>query len=263
VNGCGESLPPLSDYSKSGPFATTTIDSTGPSSAYTVVQPMPLGQNGFKHPVAMWGNGITTTPSLYPTLLGLIASQGIVVIASNSTSVQPSDMTSGLDWMIAQNTTSGPYQGMLDTQCLISIGYSLGGGGAVTAGSHANVVTTVSFHGVQGSSNALKTPLLLFTSTTDTFVTASGFVTPTYDASVVQTFYATLGAAGDPSNEGHLLPVSPSYPEYAPEMAWLRLWVFGDKGGMNYFWGASATLCQAPWTCESKEPGGASQMSGF
>ncbi len=177
--------------------------------------------------------------------------------------VTAADMTGGLDWMVQQNTATGSYQGKLDTSCLVTIGYSLGGGAAVTSGSHANVVTTVSFHGVQGSSNTLHAPLLLFTSTTDTFVTASGFVTPTYNASVVQTFYATLTAAGDPSNAGHLLPVSSTDPEYAPAIAWLRLWVYGDQGAKSYFWGSSATLCQSPWTCESKEPGGASQMSGF
>jgi hypothetical protein len=263
TNGCGETLPALSDYTQNGPFSTTTINNTGPDGGYTVVQPMPLGMNGFKHPVAMWGNGITTTPALYPTLLNRIASNGIVVVASNSTSVMPSDMTGGLDWMVAQNGSSGAYKDMLDTKCLISIGYSLGGGGAVTAGSHPDVVTTVSFHGVQGNSAALKTPLLLFTSTTDTFVVPATFVTPTYNASVVQTFYATLTDAGDPSNAGHLLPVSATDPEYAPALAWLRLWVYGDQGGKHYFYGSSATLCQAPWTCESKEPGGMSQMSGF
>jgi hypothetical protein len=261
--GCGETLPALTDYTKSGPFATMTVDSTGPDGGYTAVQPSTLGQNGFKHPVATWGNGITTTPSLYPTLLNLIASNGIVVIASNSSSVTTADMTGGLDWMLQQNTASGPYQGKLDTSCLIAIGYSLGGGGAVGAGAHPDIVTTVSFHGVTGNSAALKTPLLLFTSTTDTFVTPSGFVTPTYNASVVQTFYATLTDAGDPSNSGHLLPVSPTDPEYAPAMAWLRLWVFGDQGGKDYFYGANAKLCESPWTCQSKEPGGASMMSGF
>jgi hypothetical protein len=253
----------LSDYTQNGPFAATTLNNTGPDGGYTVVQPMTLGQNGFKHPIATWGNGITTTPSLYPTLLNRIASNGIVVIASNSTSVTTADMTGGLDWMIQQNGASGPYQGVLDTKCLVAIGYSLGGGGAVGAGAHADIVTTVSFHGVTGNSAALKTPLLLFTSTTDTFVTPSGFVTPTYNASVVQTFYATLSAAGDPSNLGHLLPVSSTDPEYAPAMAWLRLWVYGDQGGRSYFFGPNATLCKSPWTCESKEPGAASQMSGF
>ncbi len=261
--GCGETLPPLSDYTQNGPFSTTTVNNSGPDGGYTVVEPMPLGQNGFKHPIAMWGNGITTTPALYPTLLNRLASNGIVVIASNSTMVTAADMTGGLDWMIAQNTASGSHQGKLDTKCLVSIGYSLGGGGAVTAGSHPDVVTTVSFHGVQGDSASLKTPLLLFTSATDTFVVPATFVTPTYNASVVKTFYATLTAAGDPSDEGHLLPVSPTDPEYAPAMAWLRLWLYGDQGGMHYFDGPNATLCQAPWTCETKEPGGASTMSGF
>ena len=265
--GCGETLPAVTDYSKSGPFATTTVDNTGPDGGYTVVQPTTLGQNGFKHPVATWGNGITTTPSYYPTLLNLIASNGIVVVASNSSSVTSDDMTGGLDWMIQQNAASGAYQGNLDTSCLVAIGYSLGGGGAVGAGAHPNIVTTVSFHGVTGNSAALKTPLLLFTSTTDTFVTPSGFVTPTYNASAVQTFYATLTDAGDPSNLGHLLPVSildPTDPEYAPAMAWLRLWVYGDQGGRDYFWGSSALLCQAPdWQCQSQIPPGASTTSGF
>ena len=67
--GCGETLPALTDYTQNGPFATTTIANTGPDGGYTAVQPTTLGQNGFKHPVATWGNGITTTPSIYPTLL--------------------------------------------------------------------------------------------------------------------------------------------------------------------------------------------------
>ena len=73
----------------------------------------------------------------------------------------------------------------------------------------------------------------------------------------------SLTAAGDPSNSGHLLPVSPTDPEYAPAVAWLRWWVYGDQGGRTYFEGANATLCQAPWTCQTKMPGGAVKMSGF
>jgi hypothetical protein len=158
------------------------------------------------------------------------------------------------------------YQGKIDTHCLVAIGYSLGGGAAVGAGAHANIVTTVSFHGVTGNSAALKTPLLLFTSQTDNFVTASGFVTPTFQASAAQTFYATLTTAGDPSNLGHLLPVSildPNDPEYAPAIAWLRLWVYGDQGGRDYFYGSDANLCKAPWTCQSKPAGGMAKMGGF
>ncbi len=251
--GCGETLPPMSDYSQAGPFQTTTMDGTGPGGSYTVVQPATLGENGFKHPIATWGNGITTTPQLYPGLLSAVASQGIVVVASDSTTVAASDLTSGLDWMVQQNTTTGPYQGKLDTNCLVTIGYSLGGGAAVTAGSHDHVVTTISFHGVTGASSMLHAPLLLFTSTTDTFVVADTFVTPTYDMSTVPTFYATLGASGDPSNLGHLIPIGDAGPERAPAIAWLRLWVYGDQNARSYFYGSDAILCKDPWTnCQSK-----------
>jgi hypothetical protein len=244
TNGCGQTLPAVSDYGAMGPFKTTTLNNTGPDGTYTLIRPTTLGENGFKHPVATWGNGITTTPSLYPVLLSTIASQGIVIIASNSTSVTTQMMTTGLDWMVAQNAASGDYQGKLDTKCLISIGYSLGGGAAVTTGGHADVVTTVSFHGLTGASDTLHGPLLLFTSTQDTFVSAAQFVTPTFNRSTVQTFYATLTGAGD---AGHLTPINDAGPERAPAIAWLRLWVYGDQAAKKYFYGDDCILCKDPW----------------
>jgi hypothetical protein len=253
--GCGGTLPPLTDYTQNGPYTTMTTRDTGPDGGYTIIQPTPLGKDGFKSPIAMWGNGITTTPALYPTTLGQIASNGFVVIASQSTAVTTGDMNGGMDWMIAQNAASGAFQGKLNTTCLVSIGYSLGGGAAVSAGSHANVVTTVSFHGVTGDSGALKSPLLLFTSVTDKFVVASEFVTPTFNLSDVPTFYATLQSDGDPSNLGHLIPVDlldPKDPERPAAMAWLRYWVYNDQGAKKYFWGSDAILCKDPWACQTK-----------
>lgn len=237
------------------PFATTGLtDGTGPNGQYTVVRPSTLGANGFKHPIATWGNGITTTPSYYPGLLQAIAALGIVVIASDSTSVTADLMTQGLDWMIQQNSQAGDYQGKLNTTCLVTIGYSLGGGAAVTAGSHANVVATVSFHGVTGASNTLHNPLLLLTSDTDTFVVPAQFVTPTFNNSAVQTFYGTLSAAGDPNNFGHLIPVlDVAHYEEPAALAWLRLWVYGDQSAKPYFYGDTCTLCQAPWDAPQRK----------
>jgi hypothetical protein len=268
IKGCGETLPPISDYTQNGPYTAMTINNTGPDGGYTVVQPTTLGANGFKHPVASWGNGITTTPSYYPTLLNRIASNGLVVVASNSSTVTEADMAGGLQWMIQQNTASGQYQGKLDTSCLVSIGYSLGGAGAVEQGAdpsvNANIVTTIAFHPAGGTPQGLKAPLLLFTSVDDTVCVPATFVTPVFNASPVQTFYETLQDAGDPSGAGHIIVVSPTDPEYAPALAWLRLWVYGDTGGMNYFWGSNAKSCQLPdFQCQSKTPPGASQMSGF
>jgi len=257
--GCeGETMPPVTgDYSANGPLPTTTVNNTGPDGMYTIVRPTTLGASGFKHPVATWGNGITTNPSFYPGLLGAVASHGFVVIASNSASVTTQLMTAGLDWMLSQNGTAGDYQGKLNTTCLVAFGYSLGGGAAVGAGAHANIVATASMHGVTGASNTLHGPLLLLTSETDTFVVPATFVTPTFALSTVQTFYGTLSKAGDTSNEGHLIPVdgalslittaSANMAERAAVIAWLRLWVYSDAGAKKYFYGDDCILCKAPW----------------
>jgi hypothetical protein len=236
---------PVSDYAAPGPFMTTTMDGTGPDGMYTIYRPMTLGENGFKHPIATWGNGITTTPQLYPGLLGGIASHGFVIVASDSTGVTADLMTAGLDWLIKQNDAGGMFEGKLDVKRAASIGYSLGGGAAVTTGKHPNVIVTVSMHGLPGDAGSLHGPLLLFTSTQDTFVTADGFVTPNYVASKVQTFYAWLAGAGD---NGHLTPIGDAGPERAPMIAWLRLWVYGDDGAKKYFYGDDCILCKDPWS---------------
>jgi hypothetical protein len=241
--GGGTGGPPaqVTDYSRPGPYPTRTVNLTGPGGQYTMFRPTTLGANGFKHPPATWGNGIITTPSWYPELLGSIASYGYVVIASNSSTVTAGLLTQGLDWLIQQNNAPGEFQGKLDVTKAVSIGYSLGGGAAVTAGSHPAVVTTVSFHGLQGSAERLHGPLLLFTSTGDTFVSAAGFVTPTYNRSTVQTFYATL------QGYDHLYPIGSAGLERAPAIAWLELWVHNAEGARNYFYGDNCVLCRSPW----------------
>jgi hypothetical protein len=238
----GQALPPVSDYSARGPFATRTVNNTGPNGQFTMFRPEQLGENGFKHPPATWGNGITTRPSQYDALLNTIASHGFVVIASNSTTVTAQLMTDGLDWLIEQNEASGELQGTLDTARAVSIGYSLGGGAAVDAGSHSNVVTTVSFHGLTGNSAALHGPLLLFTGTADDFVSAERFVDPTFNRSTVPTFYTSLTGAG------HLQPLGDAGDERAPTIAWLRMWVYGDEGARSFFYGDDCELCSSPWT---------------
>lgn len=258
--GCdGETMPAVTgDYSANGPMPTKVVNSTGSDGMYTIYRPVTLGANGFKHPVATWGNGITTTPAYYPGLLGAIASHGFVVIASNSSSVTAQMMTDGLDWMVAQNGVAGDYQGKLNPTCLVTIGYSLGGGASVGAGAHANVVATASMHGVTGAANALHAPLLLLTAETDTFVVPATFVTPTFNLSSVQTFYGTLSMAADTGNAGHLIPVdilpsSANIAERAAMIAWLRLWVYADQGAKKYFYGDDCVLCKDPWTMPQRK----------
>jgi hypothetical protein len=237
-----QALPPIDDYGDRGPFETTTVNNTGPDGQYTMFRPRTVGDEGFLHPIATWGNGITTTPALYDALLNTIASHGFVIIASNSTGVTAQMMTDGLDWLIAQNGAAGDLMGKLDVMRAASIGYSLGGGAAVTTGKHPNVIVTVSMHGLTGASGALHGPLLLFTSTGDTFVSAAQFVDPTFRMSAVQTFYGTL------TGGSHLTPLGDAADERAPMVAWLRLWVYGDEAAKKYFYGDDCLLCSAPWT---------------
>jgi hypothetical protein len=250
---------PISDYGAMGPLPTTTMDGSGPDGMYTLIKPMNLGENGFKHPIATWGNGITTTPALYPVLLSTIASHGFVIIASDNSSVTAQMMTDGLNWLIKQNDAGGMFEGKLDVTRAVSIGYSLGGGAAVDTGSHPAVITTVSFHGLPGASGALHGPLLLFTTTADGFVTKDSYVKPCYAASTtVPTIMATLTIPGYTSPDGqtasnadftgHLYPVNDAGSERAPAIAWLRMWVYGDENAKQYFYGADCILCKDPWT---------------
>jgi len=244
--GCqGLVMPPVDDYSQNGPFETTVQNNTGPSNGFTLFAPTPLGGNGLtKHPIATWGNGINTGPSLYTQLLTAFASHGFVVIASNLTRVTPESMKEGLDWLIQQNDAQ--FEGKLATECALTIGYSWGGMGATNSCNHSSVVATVSFHGLQGAPEGCNGPVLLFTSTGDTFVTKAGFVQPCYDRSSVQpTIMATL----DDTSYGHgSVMTNAAGVERAPAIAWLRLWTYGDENAKKYFYGPDCILCQSPWT---------------
>jgi len=246
----GPALPPVSDYGAMGPFQARVETNTGPGGSYTMFRPSELGANGFLHPPATWGNGITTTPDLYTALLSTVASHGFVVIASNSTMVTAQDLQMGLDWLLMQNDTAGDFQGKLAVMCAAAIGYSLGGGAAVGAAASPNVIATVALHGLQGPASQLHGPLLLITSTNDGFVTKSGFVQPTYDgSSKVPTIMATLNVPGaTPDFAGHLIPLGDAGDERAPLIAWLRLHVYGDQAAKPWFYGDACTLCKDPWT---------------
>jgi hypothetical protein len=242
--------------------------SVGPNSNYTLFRPdATLGQNGFKHPVATWGNGILTTPDMYQKTLELIASHGFVIIACNDTMAERPCLSDGMDWLVQQNAAAGPMQGKLDTSTEVAIGYSWGGGAAIDTSDRPNIKVTVSLHGMPPRQTdafaKMHAPLLLFTSTGDQFVTADKYVTPNYQMSQVQTFYATLAD----STAGHLYVVDQGagicvgsalgasfgncggdVQEHAPTIAWLRLWACDDANAKKYFYGDSCVLCQSPWT---------------
>jgi hypothetical protein len=265
-----ERLDPVADYGAPGPFGDVEIvNRTGPGRNYTLFRPATgsLGEGGFKHPIATWGNGILTTPNEYKALLTHIASHGFVIIACNDLQAERPCLTAGLDWLNEQNE-SGPMAGMLDTTREVSIGYSWGGGAAIDVANRPNMKATVSLHGMPPRETAafddMHSPLLLVTSIGDSFVNKDRYVTPNYDKSMVQTFYATL----NDSSIGHLYVidvgavsclVSPllgacgdAQREQAPTVAWLRMLACDDRHAREYFYGNDCLMCLPPWTAEKK-----------
>jgi hypothetical protein len=270
----------VTDYAATGPFDVKVVSDAGPNGIYYLFRPdATLGKDGFKHPIAAWGNGISTTPDQYTKLLSHVASHGFVVIACPDPRAERACLNDGMEWLIQQNSVEGPLQGKLDISKELTIGYSWGGGAAIDTADRPNVKATVSLHGMPprgGDSawQAMSSPLLLFTSTGDAFVTPEMYVTPNYENSKVTTFYATLQ-----EDVGHLYPLddgsvgcslgpavipqatgpcTSAIKEQGPTIAWLRLWACGDANAKQYFYGPDCILCKSPWASQSK-PAGAFQ----
>ncbi len=253
VPGCaGLSAPPVEDFGERGPWGVEVRQRTGPDGRFTLVLPEPFGEDGFRHPVATWGNGTSSVPSDYAGLLSAIVSHGFVVIASESPRVTPALMRRGLDWVIAQGEgdDDGELAGRIATGCAVALGHSLGGGAALGASSHRSVIATVSLHGVDGAVESVRGPLLLLTSTHDGAVRPDRVTQPLYDRSATApTVLAILDVpAFEPSFQGHLVPMGSGGETRAPTIAWLRHWAYGDTAAGDWFFGPDCVLCRPPWT---------------
>lgn len=146
-------FPPVSDFTKDGPFPGTTLPSTGPDNGYTVYLPMALAPSGAKHPIVGWMSGGATTHELYG-LLPRLATHGFFVIAAN---VIPGigeevelgkKILAGIDWAIAENAREGSMLfGKLDPTKLASMGYSMGSLATFTIAQDPRLTTTVHISG--------------------------------------------------------------------------------------------------------------------
>jgi hypothetical protein len=241
----GPTLPPITDYSDEGPFTTTVDRNTGPNGGYTIFRPQTLGANGFLHAPIVFGPGIGQQVTVHTQMLTNFASHGFVVVGCPVLNGGPGDagnrmtMLNGLEWIVAQNTSAGIYQGKLYADHAVSMGFSVGGTSAVEIGGHAAVATVVSIHGHRATA-ALHGPMLQTTGTQDTV--GMPLQQATYDSSQVQTFLATLTGAP------HAYIEQNGGGEQRPAIvAWMRYWIYGDTGARNYFFGDDCVLCTAPW----------------
>ncbi len=241
----GPTLPPITDYTAKGPFATKQENNVGPGGKYTVYRPEPLGKDGFLHAPIVFGPGIGQQVTVHTQMLTNFASHGFIVVGTPVLNGGPGDaanlksMQEGLDWIVMQNSASGTYQGKVWVDHAISMGFSVGGTSAVQLGGDKAVATVVSIHG-HNASAALHGPMLQTTGTKDTV--GMPLQQQTYDKSMVPTFLATLTGAPHQyieSNGGG--------DERPAILAWMRYWIYGDDGAKKYFFGTDCVLCKAPW----------------
>jgi hypothetical protein len=240
-----QTLPPVTDYTKAGPFATTMEANKGPGNGYTIFRPEPLGADGFLHAPIIFGPGILTTASSYRTLLNHLASHGFVTICVNSMSGGPgaaanlTAMRNGLDWLIEQNTAAGVYQGKLAVDRATTMGYSIGATASVQLSSHEAIMTSVVIHGhsTMGDPHG---PVLMITGTMDVIDDMRRTLTTLEEAPAVLVALPI----------GHLnvlTEISATGRYIAPITAWLRYWVNGDQDAKRYFWGDGCEMCKSPW----------------
>lgn len=238
-------LPPITDYTQNGPFATMMQANTGPNANYTIFRPDPLGENGFMHSPIIFGPGILTTASNYRTLLTHLASHGFVTICVNSMSGGPGDpanlkaMQDGLDWLIAQNDQAGVFQGKLAVDRAVTMGYSIGATASVELSSHKAIMTTVVIHGhnTKGDPHG---PVLMMTGTMDVIDDMRTTLSTLDEAPAVLVALPIghLDVLGEISTGGRYI---------APITAWLRYWVNGDQDAKRFFWGTDCEMCSSPW----------------
>jgi dienelactone hydrolase len=245
-------LPPTSDYSAFGPFATMSERNTGPDGTYTIVRPETLGASGFTHAPIIFGPGIGGSMDSMMNLLQRIASHGFVIVGRqlDGGPRNPENnrrMIAGLDWLIEQNSTAGSiFENNLDVGRAASMGYSVGGTGAVDIGGHKAITTVISIHGHSAEAE-LHGTLLLLGGTNDVMRDGRSWLAPTYEASQVATFFSLVDGANH-GYPGRTVDGVQSGVEAPAMIAWLRYWIYDDQNAKQYFFGDDCVMCKSPWT---------------
>lgn len=250
--GPASTFPAVQDFTSSGPYTTTS--SRGGSC--TFYHPRPLGEEGVRHPIILWGNGTGGTPSTYGTLLRHWASHGFVVAAANTSNAGTgAEMLDCLDHLSGENSKNGSvFAGKLDLARTGAAGHSQGGGGALMAGRDPRIKATVPFEpyvlglGHDTSSQEEQSgPMLLLAGSADTLVIPSLNQDRVFRATNVPVFYGTLQGAD------HFAPVGDGGGFRGPATAWFRYHLMEDQSAGKLFVGTSCTLCgDRNWVIQKK-----------
>ena len=239
----GTGFPGVSSFSADGPFATT---SGSAGSSCTVFRPSTLGENNRKHPIIVWGNGTTASPSTYAALLEHWASHGFVVIAANTSNAGTGqEMLGCVDYLTTQNNrSSGTYANKLDLNRIGAAGHSQGGGGTIMAGQDYRIKVTAPFqpytiglgHNSSSQSNQ-NGPMFLMTGSADTIASPTLNALPVYNRANVPVFWGELSRAS------HFEPVGNAGDYRGPSTASFRYHLMDDASAEDTFYGSNCDLC--------------------
>jgi hypothetical protein len=254
--GGGPTFPGVSDFAAPGPF-TTTSAAQGP--ACTIFRPEPLGEEGRKHPIILWGNGTGANPQIYGGVLTHWASHGFIVAAANTSNAGTgNEMLACLDYVLEQDGVSGSaYSGKVADGRVGASGHSQGGGGTLMVGRDQRVTATAplqpfiqfGFGGVDAASAGQQNgPMFLMSGSNDTIAVPAANQQPVFDASNVPTFWGTLQGAD------HIASAIGTISDYrGPATAWFRLHLMNDESARDLFYGAGCELCSNPaWVVQRK-----------
>jgi hypothetical protein len=252
-------FPPIDDPWADGPFEVATLRSAGPSRNATVLYPRDLGRDGLKHPIVVWDNGAGQTGlSIYGALLNHLASHGFAVYAANSATDQGTELTQGLDWMIAQaGVSDSPFYGKLDTGKTAAMGHSQGSIATFAIAADPRLTTTIHLSGgtnpdiAEGHATLpnLRNPAAFICGEPggDGLIvgdTASEWCAYDFEHTDVPVFLAQITGASHISAPGMTLGAC---------AAWLRWHLTGDTTQRAMFAGPDCTLCmRRNWVAKSK-----------
>jgi hypothetical protein len=262
-DGCTIGAWPTADPSAAGPYTVVTENDVGPEAGepgddgtvprFTLFRPETLSPDGLCHPVVTWGNGTGSTPNLYRSLLGNLASHGFVVIGSNSENVgqgDPQPMLVGVTWVLEQNEDpSSVLYHHLDVTHIGATGHSQGAFATSSASGDSRITTNVPIEGSQVQRN-LHGPSMFFCGGMDDIVGCDGAQSAFDAVTTLPAMYAEYLSVDHGSWLGR--GNKPSVVESAVT-AWMRVHLMADASLKSWFYGSSCQLCtDSGWVIQQK-----------
>ena len=262
-DGCTIGAWPTADPTAAGPYKVVTENDVGPEAGvaaddgtvpkFTLFRPDTLSPGGLCNPVITWGNGTGSTPILYKSLLGNLASHGFVVIGSNNQNVgqgDPKPMLVGVTWILEQNEdpTSELYH-HLDVTHIGATGHSQGAFATSSASGDSHITTNVPIEGAQVQRN-LHGPAMFFCGGLDDIVGCDGAQSAIDAITTLPAMYAEYLSVDHGSWLGR--GNKPSVVE-SVVTAWMRVHLMADDSLRSWFYGPSCKLCtDTGWAIQQK-----------